>query len=112
MKVWMASTFACCQCHNHKYDPFTQKEYFQLYAVFNSTGDKNTGDDAPTVTVPRYGTERQWAELQPKYDAAKAALDELTRTVDAGWKEWTASVDPRSLPPEIAAIHAKAPKER
>jgi len=35
--VWLGSTLECAQCHNHKYDPFTQKEYYQLFAYFNST---------------------------------------------------------------------------
>jgi hypothetical protein len=34
--VWLGSTFACCQCHNHKYDPFTQKEFYQFLAFFES----------------------------------------------------------------------------
>ncbi len=35
--VWLGSTLECAQCHNHKYDPFTQKEYYQLFAFFNNT---------------------------------------------------------------------------
>lgn len=35
--VWLGSTLECAQCHNHKYDPFTQKEYYQLFAFFNQT---------------------------------------------------------------------------
>jgi hypothetical protein len=35
--VWLGSTLECCQCHKHKYDPFTQKDYYQLFAYFNST---------------------------------------------------------------------------
>ncbi len=35
--VWLGSTLECAQCHNHKYDPFTQKEYYQLFAYFNHT---------------------------------------------------------------------------
>jgi hypothetical protein len=35
--VWLGSTLECAQCHNHKYDPFTQKEYYQLFAYFNNT---------------------------------------------------------------------------
>src|SRR5687768_11713915 len=39
MAVWMGTSMACAQCHTHKYDPLTQKEYFQLYAIFNQTED-------------------------------------------------------------------------
>ncbi|MCC6510004.1 MAG: DUF1553 domain-containing protein [Pirellulaceae bacterium] len=35
--VWLGTTLECCQCHDHKYDPFTQREYYQLLAYFNNT---------------------------------------------------------------------------
>jgi hypothetical protein len=35
--VWMGTTLACAQCHDHKYDPFTQRDYYQLLAFFNNT---------------------------------------------------------------------------
>jgi hypothetical protein len=51
MEVWMGTTIGCAQCHNHKFDPFTQKEYYQLLAFFNNTRD--TGRNvAPTLAVP------------------------------------------------------------
>ena len=35
--VWLGSTLACAQCHNHKYDPFSQKDYFRMMAFFTNT---------------------------------------------------------------------------
>lgn len=35
--VWLGTTLECAQCHNHKYDPFSQRDYFQLYAIFNQS---------------------------------------------------------------------------
>ena len=42
--VWLGTTLACAQCHNHKYDPFTQKEYYQLFAFYNNTAYDFEGD--------------------------------------------------------------------
>ena len=39
-------TLGCAQCHDHKFDPITQKEYFQLFAFFNSLGDKGLDGNA------------------------------------------------------------------
>tara|TARA_R110002111_G_scaffold262851_1_gene341776 strand:+ start:20731 stop:21966 length:1236 start_codon:yes stop_codon:yes gene_type:complete len=35
--VWLGTTFECAQCHNHKYDPFSQEDYYQIFAFFNNT---------------------------------------------------------------------------
>lgn len=40
--VWLGTTLGCSQCHNHKYDPFTMKDYYRLSAFFNSTTDETT----------------------------------------------------------------------
>jgi hypothetical protein len=40
--VWLGTTMTCAQCHNHKYDPFTQLEYYKLFAYFNNTPDETT----------------------------------------------------------------------
>ncbi|MES2506070.1 MAG: PSD1 and planctomycete cytochrome C domain-containing protein [Verrucomicrobiota bacterium] len=45
--VWMGTTLACAQCHTHKYDPLTHKEYFQAYAFLNQSADADKKDEAP-----------------------------------------------------------------
>lgn len=47
MAVWMGTSIACAQCHTHKYDPLTHKEYFGLYALFNQSADADRSDEAP-----------------------------------------------------------------
>jgi mono/diheme cytochrome c family protein len=112
LQVWMGVTIACAQCHNHKYDPFTQKEYYQLYAIFNNCQDANGGDDAPTLPVPYAGQEKAFAEASARLPEVRKKLDEETRKVDARQAQWEKSVDRKSLPKEIADIVALPPEKR
>ena len=41
--VWLGLTLGCARCHDHKYDPFTQKEYYQLFAYFNNVAETGGG---------------------------------------------------------------------
>jgi len=112
MQVWTATTIGCCQCHSHKYDPFSQKEYYQLFAVLNNTLDNNGADDSPTVEAPRIGQEKEAARLKAALTAAKIKLDEEIKKIDAGRAEWEKTVKPESLPKEIAPIFKKLAKDR
>ena len=53
--VWMGLTAACAQCHNHKFDPITMTDFYQLYAFFNNTTQKamdgNIRDSPPVIRV-------------------------------------------------------------
>src|SRR5690606_1992161 len=59
----MGMTVACAQCHDHKFDPISQKEYFQLFAFFNNIDgnemDGNVKDHAPYVSVPSSSSKQQ-----------------------------------------------------
>ncbi len=64
MQVWMGTTMGCCQCHSHKYDPFAQREYYQLFAFFNESADADRDDSAPLLT--------SWLKKQPETQPPKA----------------------------------------
>ncbi|WP_168205028.1 PSD1 and planctomycete cytochrome C domain-containing protein [Bythopirellula goksoeyrii] len=51
-QAWQGLTFGCTQCHNHPYDPFRHKEYYQFAAFFNNTADSDLGDHQPAIEVP------------------------------------------------------------
>jgi hypothetical protein len=71
MSVWMGTTMACCQCHDHKYDPILQKEYFQFFAIFNNTEDADREDEHPLLSIYSEKQKRQRGELEKEI----AALD-------------------------------------
>ncbi len=65
--VWMGLTMQCCRCHDHKYDPLKQKDYYRFYAYFNSideSGSVDAGGNAnPVAKLPSPEQSRQQAEL-------------------------------------------------
>ncbi len=61
-KAFMGLTVNCCQCHNHKYDPFTQKDYYQFYAFLND-------DDEAFMEVPTTDEQKKRDEIVAKVQA-------------------------------------------
>jgi Protein of unknown function (DUF1553)/Protein of unknown function (DUF1549)/Planctomycete cytochrome C len=90
-QVWLGTTIACSQCHNHKYDPFSQKEFFQIYAILNNCEDANGGNDVPTITVATAGQEEQYDKLSKQLAEVKKESDEEIRKVDVKQAEWEKS---------------------
>ena len=103
-QVWMGTTLACAQCHNHKYDPFSQKEFFQIYAILNNCEDANGGNDAPTIAVAFAGQEAVFEETTKKLADSRTQFDAQTKAVDAKQAEWEKSADAGKQPKDIADI--------
>ncbi len=61
--VWLGLTLNCARCHNHKFDPISRSEYFQLTAFFNQTPVNGGGGDPFTKPVLQAGTTAQNEEL-------------------------------------------------
>ena len=86
--LWMGLTMGCARCHDHKYDPISQKDYYQLIAFFNSVPEAGraikNGNSEPTILAP---TRKQQIELTAKQAAfrqAKAALKPGQTTQSGG----------------------------
>jgi hypothetical protein len=74
--TWMAATMACAQCHNHKYDPYTQKDYYSFLSFFNNVPENGTppGGGQYRIADPwiRAGSEMDNAKLQQFADQLDA----------------------------------------
>jgi hypothetical protein len=106
--VFLGLTVGCCQCHDHKFDPLTQREYYQLFAFFNSC-------DEPTLELPTLEQDRKRREVRTQL----AALEKELRTLDTATPErvakWEGSLTPDAramLPAKLQAILAIAPNGR
>jgi mono/diheme cytochrome c family protein len=78
MQVWMGLTMACAQCHDHKYDPISQEDYYRMYAIFNQTEDNNKKDNKPTLNLPTSDQQDQKRKLEADIGLLQEKLDELT----------------------------------
>ncbi len=73
MSVWMGTTMGCAQCHNHKYDPITQEEYFRLFAILNNTADTDRFDETPIQVL--YTPEQKLQKK--KWETDKSRLEKI-----------------------------------
>ena len=73
--VWLGLTFNCCRCHDHKFDPIKQSEYYGLFAFFNQTpvtGAGGSGQTAPVIAVPSAEQTAEGRKLAREVAAAVA----------------------------------------
>ena len=89
VQVWMGLTMGCAKCHTHKYDPITNREYYQLYAIFNQTEDANRSDEAPTIPTPTPEQSQKMAALTQQIAEAQARLKNPAEWVkeEAAWEK-------------------------
>ncbi len=96
--VWLGTTLECAQCHNHKYDPFTQKDYYRLFAFFNNTPLEVENTNRDGVQFDFYGPrmelastdamQQQWKSLDSKIEQAEFELRQSKQDALARYSDW------------------------
>jgi hypothetical protein len=122
--TWLGLTMACAQCHDHKYDPMTQRDYYSLLDGFNRVPESGTPQffssrirvAAPFLELPTDENTRRFAELDAQIAAADA---EATKLLNAAFDGWRAALivngaltDASGLPESLVALLNKPEAER
>ncbi len=98
--VWMGLTVGCARCHDHKYDPISQKDFYRLFAFFNQIPNErgfvwNYGPESPFVKAPLPDQQKRLAELDARLQALRQNLPDIGHA-PRNWKpaaDWTVRRD-------------------
>ena len=90
--VWLGQTMGCCECHDHKFDPITTKEFYQFEAFFADVAEAAVGRREPGMPVPTPQQESELKKLDESLTAAKAKLDATTPELATAQAEWEKNV--------------------
>lgn len=91
--VFLGLTVGCAQCHVHKYDPITQRDFYRLYAIFNNCEDENdkthsTGRLGPLIRVPSPKQAAELKTLDTEIAAVEKTLAQMDRKYARGQAAW------------------------
>jgi hypothetical protein len=93
-QTWLGMTVGCAVCHDHKYDPLTQKDFYSLSAFFNNTTQKamdgNVKDTPPVMVIPKAADEARWQKLGDEIPAAEQKVADRKITALADFTNWLA----------------------
>ncbi len=121
---WLGLTMACCQCHDHKYDPITMRDYYSILDGFNRLPESGTPQffssrvrvAAPFIELPTEENKQRFADFEAKI---KAADDEAAPIANAAFEGWRVGLfadgkphEGKGLPDNLIAILKKPEAER
>ncbi len=114
-QVWMGLTAGCAVCHDHKFDPISQREFYSMAAFFNNLAvpvrDGNIPNPNPIIPVPRAEDRPRLEAITPELTAAKAKVDERKASAKGDFGAWlkTAKAEDYSKQAPTGALVFHAP---
>jgi hypothetical protein len=98
--TFLGLTIGCARCHDHKYDPFTQREFYRLFAYFNNVPERGRamkyGNSPPLEPAPTREQRTKLLELDRELDALERSLDRREREIDRAQRTWERTLAPTS----------------
>ena len=97
--VWLGLTFGCARCHDHKYDPISQKEFYQFFSFFHNVPESGTergraANFEPLIKLPLpQKTKQQVAELDAELASARAKITQLESALPKSDDQWQPAED-------------------
>ncbi len=118
--VWLGLTANCAVCHDHKFDPITQKDFYAMSAFFRNTTqsamDGNVKDTQPSMRVPLLADRPRWDTIGGEIAAAKKTRDEARTKAQPAFQTWLTAAKPeeftQALPTKDLALHARLDEGR
>lgn len=90
--VWMGLTMGCARCHDHKFDPLTQREYYEVFSLFNNVPEKGRalkyGNSPPYIPAPTPQQQKQLATLDADLAAATSEWKRIQPEIDSAQLVW------------------------
>jgi uncharacterized protein DUF1553/uncharacterized protein DUF1549/concanavalin A-like lectin/glucanase superfamily protein/cytochrome c len=95
--VFLGLTVGCARCHDHKYDPILQRDYYQLFSYFNNIAEggkaRRIGNSPPWVKAPTEDQQKQLHQFDSRFAAATVAFQKFNPELKRGQQIWEASLD-------------------
>jgi hypothetical protein len=98
--VFLGLTIGCAQCHDHKYDPLSQREYYRLFAFLNNADEPDLELPEPGQLETRAAVRKKLAELQQQLKSYDGATPELL----LAWEKQLTDEAKKTLPADIQSI--------
>jgi len=95
-QVWLGLTAGCAACHDHRFDPLSQREFYQMSAFFNNTTqgamDGNVPDTPPILVLTRPEDRARWAELGREVPELRKKADSQAQAARPEFDKWLAAL--------------------